>query len=130
MKEDIQLKEYIKTEKAPQAIGPYSQGIIINNIIYTSGQISIDPKTQEFTNGSIENQTELVINNLIAILEEGGSSINKVIKTTIFLSDMNNFDTVNKIYSSYFTTKPARSTVEVSKLPKNALIEIECIAYI
>lgn len=124
------MKEYIKTEKAPQAIGPYSQGIIINNIIYTSGQISIDPKTQEFTNGSIENQTELVINNLIAILEEGGSSINKVIKTTIFLSDMNNFDTVNKIYSSYFTTKPARSTVEVSKLPKNALIEIECIAYI
>lgn len=123
------MKEYIKTNKAPQAIGPYSQGIIFNNMIFTSGQISIDPDTQEFINGTIEVQTETVIKNLIAILEESGTSIDKVIKTTIFLSDMDNFNKVNEIYGKYFTTKPARSTIEVSKLPKNALIEIECIAF-
>lgn len=123
------MKEFISTEKAPKAIGPYSQGIVYNNLIYTSGQISIDPVTQEFRNGSIEEQTQQVLDNLREVLAAGGSSLEKVIKTTIFLSSMDDFTTVNEIYSKYFTSKPARSTVEVSRLPKDALIEIEAIAY-
>ncbi len=123
------LKEYIETEKAPKAIGPYSQGIIYNNIVYTSGQISIDPATQEFVNGDIEDQTNRVLKNLKEVLESAGSTLTKVIKVTVFLKDLSDFVIVNKIYSKYFTENPARSTVEVSKLPKDALIEIECIAY-
>lgn len=118
----------IDTENAPKAIGPYSQGIIHNDLIYTSGQISIDPVTQKFIDSTIEKQTELVLRNIQSILESQGSNLNKVIKVTIYLQNMNDFDTVNSIYENYFLKKPARSTVEVSKLPKNALIEIDCIA--
>lgn len=122
------MKEYIKTDNAPKAIGPYSQGIIINDLIYTSGQIAIDPESQQFINGNIEEQTRVVLNNIKAILEEAGSSLNKAVKVTIFLQDMSTFNIVNTIYSEFFIEKPARSTVEVSRLPKDALIEIECIA--
>lgn len=118
------------TDKAPLPVGPYSQAIVINNLIFCSGQIGIDPKNNQLVDG-IENQTKQVLNNLKMILDESGSSIDKVIKTTIFLKDINQFQIVNKIYEDFFKDhKPARSTVEVSNLPKGALIEIELIAYI
>lgn len=118
------------TDKAPLPVGPYSQAIVINNLIFCSGQIGIDPKNNQLVDG-IENQTKQVLNNLKMILDESGSSIDKVIKTTIFLKDINQFQIVNKIYEDFFKDhKPARSTVEVSNLPKRALIEIELIAYI
>lgn len=120
--------EYIESSNAPKAIGPYSQAVICNGLIYTSGQLAIDPETQVFNNGTIEEQTTRVIENLKAILEAAHSSLENVIKVTIFLADMSHFQTVNSIYGSYFTSNPARSTVEVKSLPKNALIEIECIA--
>lgn len=123
------MKEYIRTDKAPDAIGPYSQGIILNEMIYTSGQIAIDPATQEFINGDIEVQTRAVLKNLEAVLKAAGSSLDNAVKVNIFLKDMNDFVKVNKIYGEYFLKKPARSTVEVSRLPKDALIEIDCIAF-
>lgn len=119
--------EYIESSDAPQAIGPYSQAVICNGLLYTSGQISIDPISQEFISGNIKEQTILVINNLIAILKASHTDLDKVVKTTIFLTDMSNFAEVNEIYGEYFISRPARSTVEVKGLPKNALIEIECI---
>lgn len=125
------LKKIIETSEAPKPIGPYSQAIKFGDLILTSGQIAIDPKTGELLNESIEKQTILVINNLKAVLNAAGSSLDKVIKTTIFLKDMNDFVKVNEIYAAYFNeSKPARSTVEVSCLPKNVLIEIDCIAAI
>lgn len=120
--------EYIESSKAPRALGAYSQGIKCNELLYTSGQIAINPQTQELISGGIEEQTKLVIENISAILKAGNTSLSKVIKTTIFLRDINDFSIVNQIYSKYFTSSPARSTVEVSGLPKGALIEIECIA--
>lgn len=124
------MKKIVTTEKAPKAIGPYSQGTIYNGIVYTSGQISIDPDTQQFIDGDIEIQTNLVLKNLREILLAANSSLENVLKVTIFLKDMNDFVAVNQVYSKYFTTNPSRSTVEVKRLPKDALIEIECIAYI
>lgn len=124
------MKKIISTENAPQAIGPYSQGTIYNGLVYTSGQISIDPKTQQFIDGDIIEQTSLVLKNLREILLAANSSLDNAVKVTIFLKDMNDFATVNQIYSEYFTTSPSRSTVEVKRLPKDALIEVECIAYI
>jgi len=122
--------EFIKTEKAPSAIGPYSQAISNNGILYTSGQIALTPKG-EFLNESIEVQTKQVLSNLGEVLKAGGSEFGKVIKTTIFLADMNDFAKVNEIYETFFEThKPARSTVAVKTLPKNALVEIEAIAVI
>jgi len=121
----------IHTDDAPKAIGPYSQAVILNSsdLIFTSGQIGIDPKTNNLVEG-IENQTRQVFKNLIAILKEAGSSLDKVVKTTVLLKDINNFALVNKIYDSYFGDhKPARSCFEVANLPKGALIEIEVIAY-
>ena len=119
----------INTDKAPKAIGPYSQAIKYENLIFISGQIAIDPKTQEFVGGNIETQTRRVMENIKAILEEAGLNFNHVIKTTIYLKDLKDFDKVNKIYGEYFVEhKPARATVEVSNLPKGALIEIEAIA--
>ncbi len=120
--------KFINTQKAPSAIGPYSQATVAGNMIYTSGQIAIDPMKSEFKNESIEIQTKQVIENLKAILEAAGSSLQNVVKTTVFITDMNNFAAVNSIYAQYFTAKPARSTVAVKDLPKSALIEIECVA--
>lgn len=124
------MKKIVSTKNAPKAIGPYSQGTIFNGLVYTSGQISIDPETQEFIKGDITEQTNLVLNNLKEILLAANSNLDNALKVTIFLKDMKDFTTVNQIYSKYFTTNPSRSTVEVKRLPKDALIEIECIAYI
>ncbi|HOQ38461.1 MAG TPA: RidA family protein [Acetivibrio sp.] len=121
--------EVIKTEKAPQAIGPYSQAIVAGPFIFTSGQIPIDPKTGEVVAGGIEEQTEQVLKNLKNVLEAAGSSMNKVVKTTVYIQDMNSFSKINEVYAKYFSEPyPARSCVEVSKLPKGVLIEIEAVA--
>jgi 2-iminobutanoate/2-iminopropanoate deaminase len=120
----------ISTLHAPQAIGPYSQAIEVNGMIYTSGQIGLLPSGQMAGNGIIS-QTNQVLKNLKAVLEAGGSSLGNVVKTSIFLADMDDFVAVNEIYAEYFGDhKPARSTVAVKTLPKNALVEIECIAII
>ncbi len=118
----------IATKEAPQAIGPYSQAIQANGFIYTSGQIALSPEGVMST-GNVEEQTHQVMKNLSKVLEAGGAQLNSVIKTTIFLADMDDFDKVNKIYAYYFGDhKPVRSTVAVKTLPKNALVEIDCIA--
>ena len=122
-------KEIVKTAKAPQAIGPYSQAIVINNIVYTSGQIAIQPETGVIVSNDIEAQTKQVCENISEILKAAGSHLDNVIKTTVFIKNMNDFAKVNEIYAKYFKTNPARSCVEVSKLPKDCLIEIEAIAY-
>lgn len=120
----------VETKNAPQAIGPYSQGIIVNNLFYSSGQIPLT-KEGEMVNGSIEEQTHQVFKNLQAVLEEAGASFETVVKTTVFIKDMNDFAAVNEIYGSYFSThKPARSCVEVARLPKDSLIEIEVVALV
>ena len=118
----------IATKEAPQAIGPYSQAIEANGFIYTSGQIALMPDgTMETRN--VEYQTHQVMKNLFYVLEAGGAHFNDVVKTTIYLANMDDFDTVNNVYAHYFGThKPARSTIAVKTLPKNALVEIECIA--
>jgi len=122
--------KFINTEKAPSAIGPYSQAIVNNGIIYTSGQIALTSQG-DFLKGSISVQTKQVLLNLGEVLKAGGSGFEKVIKTTIFLADMNDFVKVNEIYETFFEShKPARSTVAVKTLPKNALVEIEAIAVI
>ena len=120
--------KFISTKDAPEAIGPYSQAVEVNGFIYTSGQIALNEKG-EMVADDVENQTHQVMKNLFYVLEASGSHFNDVIKTTIFLADMNDFDKVNKIYAHYFGThKPVRSTVAVKTLPKNALVEIDCIA--
>ncbi|MDT3843186.1 MAG: RidA family protein [Bacillota bacterium] len=122
------MKTPICTEKAPAAIGPYSQGIKAGNLIITSGQLPIDISTGAFPNG-IEAQTRQSLENCKAVLEKAGASMNDVIKTTVFLSDMNHFAAMNGVYASFFEGDcPARSAVEVARLPKDALVEIECIA--
>lgn len=118
----------ISTDKAPAAIGPYSQGVIVNNILYTSGQIALDPATGEVVGTTITEQAEQVMKNLGALLEEAGSSYEKTIKTTCFLADMGDFAPFNEVYGKYFTEKPARSCVAVKQLPKNVLCEVEVIA--
>ncbi len=121
--------QMIETDKAPKAIGPYSQAIKYENLVFISGQIAIDPKTQEFIGGDIKTQTKRVMENIKGILEEVGLNFNHVIKTTIYLKNIEDFQEMNEIYGSYFTDyKPARATVEVSNLPKGALVEIEVIA--
>ena len=117
----------VQTNKAPQAIGPYSQAIVVNGMVYTSGQIALTP-SGEMREDDITIQTTQVCENLKAVLEEAGSSLENVIKTTIFLANMDDFVSVNEVYGKYFAHKPARSTVAVKTLPKNALVEIECIA--
>ena len=124
------MKKIICTDKAPQAIGPYSQAVEYNNIIFTSGVIPINPENNELVTGTIAVQAEQAIRNLAALLEESGSSTDQVIKTTVFIKDMNDFSKVNEIYAKYFKKDcPARSCVEVARLPKDVLIEIEAIAY-
>lgn len=118
----------ISTSNAPQAIGPYSQGFVSNGFVYTSGQIAIDPQSGNIVGDDITAQADRVCRNVLAILEAGGSSAEKVIKTTCFLSDMNDFAAFNEIYAKYFTGKPARSCVAVKTLPKNVLCEVEAIA--
>lgn len=118
----------IHTEKAPAAVGPYSQAVISNGMVYTSGQIAINPITNTIEAVTIEEQTEQVMHNLGAILETSGSSFEKAVKTTCFLADMNDFAAFNEIYGKYFTGLPARSCVAVKTLPKNVLVEVEVIA--
>ena len=123
-------KEIILSKNVPAAIGPYSPALKVGNLIFASGQIPIDPKTGEMTEGDIEAQARRALDNLKAVLEPYSIGLENVIKTTIFLKDMNNFSRVNKVYGEYFKEKfPARSCVEVSRLPKDAEIEIEAIAF-
>lgn len=122
--------KFVATDQAAAAIGPYSQGVIANNLFYSSGQIPLTP-AGELVEGTIEEQAHQVFANLKAVLAEAGSSLSQVIKTTVFIKDMNDFAVLNEVYASYFGDhKPARSTVEVARLPKDAKVEIEVIASI
>ena len=122
------MKTVISTEKAPAAIGPYSQGVRAGSLIITSGQLPIDPATGAFP-GTVEEQTRQSLENCKAVLAAAGAAMENVIKTTVFLSDMNNFAAMNGVYATFFEGAcPARSAVEVARLPKDALVEIECIA--
>ena len=123
------MKEIIATEKAPAAIGPYSQAVKVGNLLFTSGMIPIDPATNTLVEGGIEVQAERALENVKALLEASGTSLDKVVKTVVFIKDMNDFAKVNEIYAKYFTENyPARSCVEVARLPKDVLIEMEAIA--
>lgn len=123
------MKDVVLTDKGPKPIGPYSQAIKINGLIYLSGQVALDPRSNEFLGGDIAQQTERVMENVKAILEAGGSNLNHVVKTTVFLKDINDFAAMNEVYGRFFkAAPPARSTVQVAKLPKDALVEIEVIA--
>jgi len=122
-------KRVIHTEKAPKAIGPYSQAVHIGDLVYTAGQVALDPSTMELVPGGIEEQTRQVLANLTNVLEAAGTDMNKVVKTTVFLKDMSDFAKMNAIYAEVFSANPpARTTVAVAGLPKNALVEIECVA--
>ena len=118
----------ISTEKAPAAIGPYSQAIMVDGVLFTSGQIPLKPATGSVAGSDIETQTEQVMRNLSAVLKEAGMDFENVVKTTCFIANMEYFSSFNQIYSKYFVSKPARSCVEVSRLPKNVLVEVELIA--
>lgn len=120
----------VATDKAPAAIGPYSQGIIVDKMLFSSGQIALDPVTGEVVGNNITEQAEQVMKNLGAILAEAGISYANVVKTTCFLADMGDFGAFNEVYGKYFTEKPARSCVAVKTLPKNVLCEVEVIAYL
>ena len=122
-------KKIVSTEKAPKAIGPYSQAIRTENLVFTAGQIGLDPVTMEMVEGGIEAQTRQVLNNLQNVLEIADSGLNFIVKTTVFLHDMRDFANMNSVYAEFFPENPpARSTVQVAALPKGALVEIECIA--
>ena len=128
-KRSIRMKKEIKTEKAPQAIGPYSQAIEANGFVFASGQIAIDPSTGELSKGTIEEQTRLVLNNLKAVLEAAGTSLDNVVKCTVFLQDMNDFSKMNAVYGEFFKPPyPARAAVQVARLPKDVKVEIKAIA--
>ena len=123
------MKEVVKTNDAPQAIGPYSQAIKANGFIFISGQIPIDPATGDLVEGDVNKQADRVLQNLRAILKAAGSSIEKVVRTTVFLQNMSDFAAMNQAYATFFTAQqPARSTVEVAQLPRNVLVEIDVIA--
>ena len=123
------IKRSIQTEQAPAAIGPYSQAIRIGDFLYTSGQIALDPESGIFLSGKIEEETEQTLKNISAILQAGGVNFENVIKTTVYMSDLNDFTRMNQIYEKYFSTnKPARACVQVAALPKGAKIEIDAIA--
>src|SRR5919206_2782912 len=122
-------KKIVSTEKAPKAIGPYSQAILIESLVFTAGQVGLDPATMELVEGGIEAQTRQVLTNLRHVLETANSGLNFVVKTTVFLQDLADFAKMNAVYAEFFPENPpARSTVQVAGLPKGALVEIECVA--
>ena len=120
----------VSTDKAPEAIGPYSQAVICGNMLYTSGQIPLDPATGNIVDGGISAQAERIMKNLEAVLKEAGTSFDNVVKTTCYIADMADFGAFNEVYAKYFTNAPARSCVAVKALPKGALAEVELVAYI
>ena len=121
--------DFVSTDKAPAAIGPYSQAIIAGNLVYTAGQIPLDPATMEMVGSNVTEQTEQVFKNLRAVLEEAGAGLGAVVKTTVFLADMADFQAMNEVYASHFGDhKPARAAVQAAALPKGALVEIEAVA--
>jgi 2-iminobutanoate/2-iminopropanoate deaminase len=121
----------VETETAPKAIGPYAQAVKANGMVYTAGQIPINPRTGDFVGGDIAAQTRQVLENLKAVLEAGGSSLEKVVKATVFLRNMSDFAAMNEVYAEYLgTVKPARSTVAVAELPRGALVEIDLVAVV
>lgn len=121
--------EYIRTDRAPAAIGPYSQAVVSGNMVYTSGQVPINPATGNIVAGDAEQQARQALENLKAVLEAAGTGLSNVIKTTVFIKDMNEFSIINKVYGEYFTEPyPARSCVEVARLPRDVRIEIEAVA--
>ncbi len=123
------MNEIISTDKAPGAIGPYSQAVKANGMVFCSGQIPIDIATGEFVSDDVSKQTEQVLKNLAAVLEAAGSGLDSVVKTTVFLADMNDFAAMNEVYGRYFdANKPARATVQAARLPRDAKVEIDCIA--
>lgn len=122
-------KEIVIAEKAPQAIGPYSAAVKAGKFVFTAGQLGIDPESGEFVSGGIEAQTRQALENLAAVLQAAGTSLENVVKTTVFLNDMNDFGAMNGIYGQFFTEKfPARSAVQAARLPKDGLVEIEAVA--
>jgi 2-iminobutanoate/2-iminopropanoate deaminase len=125
------MRETISTEKAPGAIGPYSQAVSVGGMVFCSGQIPIDPATGNFVSNEVAEQTEQVLKNLTAVLEAAKTNLNNVVKTTVFLADMDDFAAMNEVYARYFgENKPARATVQAARLPRDARVEIECIAVI
>jgi 2-iminobutanoate/2-iminopropanoate deaminase len=123
------MREVISTKDAPQAIGPYSQAIKAGGFVFASGQVAIDPATQQVTSGDVAAQTDRVLKNISGILKAAGSGLEKVVRTTVFLKNMSDFATMNEVYARYFTSAPpARSTVEAARLPKDVLVEIDVIA--
>ena len=125
------MREQVQTKNAPAAIGPYSQAIKANGFVYVSGQIAINPETGEFLAGGVAEQTERVLRNLSAVLEAAGSSLDQVVKTTVFLADMKEFTAMNEVYATFFTgPPPARATVAAAGLPRDARVEIEAVALV
>lgn len=125
------MTQAISTEKAPGAIGPYSQAIKADGLVFCSGQIPIDPETGEFVAGGVAEQTEQVLKNLSEVLRAAGSGLGRVVKTTVFLADMNDFAAMNDVYARHFAeNKPARATVQAARLPRDARVEIDCIALV
>ena len=123
------MKDIVLTDKGPKPIGPYSQAVKSNGFLFASGQVALDPRTNEFIGGDIRQQTERAMENIKAVIEAAGSNLHHVVKTTVFLKDMNDFAAMNEAYGKYFSAAPpARSTVQVARLPKDALVEIEVIA--
>ena len=124
-------RKTIHTDAAPKAVGPYVQGVRTGNLLFVSGQVALDPATGALVEGGIEDQTRRVMRNLAAILEAGGSGLDRVVKATVYLTDLDSFDAMNRVYASFFPgDKPARVTVEVSRLPRNSLIEIDAIGIV
>jgi 2-iminobutanoate/2-iminopropanoate deaminase len=123
------MREIVLTDRGPKPIGPYSQAVKANGLLYMSGQVALDPKSGEMAGSTIAEQTERVMNNIKGIIEAAGSKLSHVVKTTVYLKNMNDFAAMNEVYSKFFTAAPpARSTVEVSRLPKDALVEIDVVA--
>lgn len=124
------MKSEVKSKNGMQAVGPYSQGIVFGNLLFCSGNIGVDPKTGAFVKGGIKEQTEQVLKNIKSVLESGGSSLDNILKTNVYLKNMGDFVAMNEVYAKHIGKPyPARATVEVARLPKDALVEIECIAY-
>ena len=124
-------KHRVQTENAPAAVGPYSQAIVANGMVFTAGQIPLIPGTKQLAEGGIQEQTKQVMHNLSAVLEAAGSDLAHVVKTTVFLADLNNFAAMNEVYATFFwSDPPARSTVQVARLPYDAMVEIECVALV